>query len=218
MSKPEIAELLDALGFDRNSVIETIITTRDVNGSPSAAPMGVIRKGDDLLEIKPFKSSGTYRNLQEGRNACVNITESSGLFLATAFKDEDLKGFDGPRICEDLSIESSDASLLVELSQCKDASDERGSFIGRVISVRVHRAIPRAFSRGRAEAIEAIIHTTRIKVFLREKQGNKVEKLKKRFVECKNIVEGVSSQNSDENRVVATLECLIERWEGGARR
>ena len=140
------------------------------------------------------------------------------IFLITAFKGEDLEGFGGPRIGKDLVIESSDACLFVEVSQCADASYERGRFIGRVKSVKIHRVIPRAFSRGKAEAIEAIIHTTRIKVFLREKQGKKVESLKKRFMECKNVVEKVSSPKSEEARVVATLERLIERWEGVARK
>jgi len=207
---------LDALGFDRNSIMETIVTTWGSDGSPSAAPMGVRRTDDDLLEIKPFKSSGTYRNLLECQEACVNITASPGLFLATAFKDESLEGFNEPRIGGDLALDSSDACVFVEVSRCVDDSDDRGCFTGRVRSVMVHRPFPRVFSRGRAEAIEAIIHATRIKAFLEERYRGEVERLKKSFEECKSIVEKVSSPTSEEARVVVTLERLIDRWEGGA--
>ena len=75
---------------------------------------------------------------------------------------------------------------------------------------------PSSFSRGRAEAIEAIIHATRIEVFSKEGRLEDVERLIKRFAECKDVVERVSAPDSVETRVVGELEKMITVWRGNA--
>ncbi|MFQ6053976.1 MAG: DUF447 domain-containing protein, partial [Candidatus Bathyarchaeia archaeon] len=200
------------------SIVETIVATRNPDGSPTAAPMGVTRVGPDLLEIKPFKSSTTHRNLLRGSDACVNVSGDPELFLVTAFKGEATRGFKPARIGEDLSMESADASIHAEVLRAGEVSEERGRFTCRVDALEVRRRLPRAFSRGRAEAIEAIVHATRIRAFLKTGRGEDAEKLIKRFDECKGVVERVSTPSSPEVRVIETLEALIERWREEASR
>lgn len=207
------AELLDELGFSRGCIVETIVTTRNPDGSPRAAPMGVTRKETDLLEIKPFKTSVTYRNLLKNTYACVNLTEDPALFLVTAFKHEDLQGFEQPHIEEDLSLSQADASIFVEVLSGGDLSENRGCFVCRARSVEVRRPFPRVFSRGRAEAIEAVIHATRVEAHLHMGRREEAEKLIKRLDECKGVVERVSPPDSAEVRVIRTLETLIRGWE-----
>lgn len=212
MVRPEIVELLDALGFSRGCIVETIVATRNPDGSPNAAPMGITRTGPDLLEIRPFKSSRTYGNLAESHGACVNVTWNPELFFVTAFKNDALPGFTPPHVDEDLTLESADASVFVEILSSHDISKNRGCFVCRVKSVEALRPIPRVFSRGRAEAIEAVVHATRIQTFFRRGRSEDAEKLKKRFDECKGVVERVSLPGSAESRVIQALEILIERW------
>jgi len=76
----------------------------------------------------------------------------------------------------------------------------------------VCRLTPRAFSRGRAEAIEAVVHATRIEVFMRQGKRESVERLIKRFRASKDVVERVSAPESKEARVVKELERLISSW------
>lgn len=45
-----------------------------------------------------------------------------------------------------------------------------------------------------------------------------VEKLNKKFNECKEVVERVSSPDSAELKVIRTLETLISRWREEASR
>lgn len=218
MNRKERVELLDELGFSRGSIVETIVTTRGPDGSPSAAPMGITLADVDLLEVKPFRSSETYRNLMNDPEACVNITNSPELFLVTAFKKEAQNEFSRPLIQYDLSLEAAEAAIFVEFSDSREISEDRGCFKGRVHSIEVRRPLPTVFSRGKAEAIEATVHATRIEVYLRMGRGRDAEKLNKRFNECKKVVEGVSSPDSAEARVIRTLEKLIERWREEASR
>ena len=212
MAKPEIVEMLDELGFSRGCIVETIVATRNPDGLPGAAPMGVTRSGPDILEIKPFKSSDTYRNLLKGRDACVNVAGDPELFLTTAFKHETLEGFKTPHINENLSLRTEDASIHVEILRGYDISENRGCFVCKVNSVDVHRPLPRVFSRGRAEAIEAVVHATRIEEYIHLGLLGDAEKLNKKFNECKEVVEKVSTLDSAELRVVLALENLIKGW------
>jgi hypothetical protein len=207
----EIVRLLDELGFHKGSIVETILTTRDGDGSLRAAPMGVRRVGSVDLEIRPFKSSRTYGNLSRGGWARVNLSEDPELYLVTAFKEEAFGGFPQPEIDEDLSIPSADASLLVEVVEGFDEG-KRGRFLCRVRSVRIHRRIPRVFSRGRAEAIEAIIHATRVKAFHEMGDPQRVWDAYRRFEASREIVERVSPEDSPEMRVIRRLEEMIKGW------
>lgn len=218
MNKVETVELLDELGFSRGCIVETIVVTRSADGSPRAAPMGVTRTGPDLLEIKPFKSSATHRNLSGNTEASVNVTGAPELFLVTAFKHENLQGFKQPHIEEDLSLRSADASIFVEILSGRDISEIRSCFVCQAHSAEVHRPFPRVFSRGRTEAIEAVIHATRIEMYLSMGLTDEAENLIKRLNECKGVVERVSAPDSAEARVIGALETLIENWRVEASR
>ena len=80
--------MLGELGFTPNCIVETILVTRDGSGNLNAAPMGVKRIGEDILEVAPFLSSVTHKNLKHGSYASINLTQSPLLFYATAFKDD----------------------------------------------------------------------------------------------------------------------------------
>ena len=212
MAGLDIVKLLDVLGFSRGCIVETIVTTRDHGDLLNAAPMGVTRKGPDILEIKPFKSSVTHRNLLMSRDACVNITGDPELFVTTAFKHEKLDGFKPPFIDENLTLRDADACILVDILEGHDLSEDRGCFVCKAHTINVRRPLPRVFSRGRAAAIEAVIHATRIDAYLRMGLLDEAKKLNFKFNECKKVVEKVSTINSSETRVIRALENLIEGW------
>jgi len=218
MDRKEIIELLDKLGFSRDCIVETILTTRRSDGTPTSAPMGVVRRGSCLLEIKPFRSSETYLNLLVEPRACVNITDDPGLFLATAFKDENLYGFSRPITYSNLVMDEATAAVSIEVTSRRDISNERGCLSARVLSIEVLQSLPRVFSRGRAEAIEAIIHSTRIKVYSKMGFLRDMEKLIHQFNSCKEVVERVSSSDSVEVEVINTLSEMVNQWREEASR
>lgn len=207
-----IGRQLDGLGFVSGSVHETIVTTMGHDGSPNAAPMGVTRTGPETLELSPFRTSTTYANLLSHPSACVNVTEDPALYLVTAFKEVDFPGLPVPSIDSDLRLGSSDAHVFTTVEKGPQESKLREVFTCEVSSVEVIRSSPRVFSRGRAEAIEAIIHATRIEVFAKQGDVGRVERLIKRFHECKDIVSRTSATDSNEVRVIRELERMIEDW------
>jgi hypothetical protein len=212
MAGEGISQLLDGLGFGLGSICEAIVTTVNADGTPNAAPMGVTRVGPETLELKPFKTSATYRNLLGNSRACVNVTDNPGMFLTAAFKGEDLEGFQELSIDGSLHLEASDASVFVRVVDVCDVSEIRTRFTCEATSVKIHSPSPRVFSRGRAETIEAIVHATRIQVFAGSEEEVAVERLIKRFNECKGVVNRVSPPGSVEARVISELERLIADW------
>ena len=212
----ETSRILDKLGFTMGGTHEAILTTVNVDGSYNAAPMGISRTDEKNLEIKPFNSSLTHRNLLREPRACINVTDDPGLYLVTAFKDEEITAFTRPIISEDMRLSSCDAWIHVEASKRSEVSEIRSSYDCTVISVFAPLSLPRVFSRGRVEAIEAVIHATRVEVFTREKKWDEVERLISRFSACKGVIERVSPRTSVEARVVDELARMIDRWRNEA--
>ena len=215
MAGEMFSQHLDDLRFDVGSVCEAIVTTVNADEAPNAAPMGVTRVGPETLDLKPFKTSTTYRNLLDNPRACVNITDDPALFLSTAFKGE-VEGLPDFNIDGDMRLEASDASVFVRVVDVWDLSENRTCFTCEVKGIEIHRPTPQVFSRGRAEAIEAIVHATRIQVFASSDDEAAVERLIKRFNECKDVVNKVSPPESVEARVIVELERMIDEWREGA--
>ena len=198
----EITATLDLLGFTQNSFVETILVTRDNDGSFNPAPMGVIRQGK-LLEIRPYKSSTTYGNLMTDSRVSINM-----MFLDAAFKDE----LDRLPVVDDWVLMGSDATLIAEKISQRDFSEHQASFTLEPITLSITNKMPSVFSRGRAEAIEAIIHATRIKVFHRENQEDKIKELFEKMTQSFNIISRVSDSSSAEVKIVQKLKSLLGKW------
>jgi hypothetical protein len=214
LTGPEFRRLLEEMGFQMGGINETILTTVNPDGSYNAAPMGVHRISHEVLELRPFKSSSTYKNLLKNPKACINVTDNPGLFFVTAFKGKTVEGLLEPAIDKDMSLISTFAHIFVDASKSNDISEIRACFTCRVKDIKAPAMMPHSFNRGRAEAIEAIIHATRIEVFSKEGRLEDVEKLIKRFAECKDVVDRVSAPESVETRVIGELEKMIAIWRG----
>ena len=207
MNATEIDNTLDLLGFTLNSFVETILVTRNLDGSFNPAPMGVIRQDGQLI-IRPFKSSATYKNLVASDRVSINITDDPELFLITAFKDD----FDELPTVSDWVLEGSDATIIADKISENSFSDLQASFTLEPVTLSISNKMPRVFSRGRAEAIEAIIHATRIKVFHTESHEDKAKELLEKMNASFNIVMRVSDSTSAEAKIVGTLKLLLEKW------
>ena len=64
-------------------IIETIVTTIDLQGAINFAPMGV-EWGEDIIVLKPFLETTTFRHLNQSRAAVVNLTDDVMLFAQGA--------------------------------------------------------------------------------------------------------------------------------------
>ncbi|MEO8691040.1 MAG: DUF447 domain-containing protein [Solirubrobacteraceae bacterium] len=67
-------------------IVETVTTTINADGSVNCAAMGV-EWGDEVIVIKPYRSTRTLRNLEERGVAVVNLTDDILLFTQAALED-----------------------------------------------------------------------------------------------------------------------------------
>jgi len=72
-------------------ILESIVTSIDLNGQVNLAPMGPVvddnfgqMEAPERLTLRPFNSSLTYRNLIATRKAVVHVTDDVGLFARAA--------------------------------------------------------------------------------------------------------------------------------------
>jgi len=210
---------LDALGFLKGSIGETIVSTYDVDGQPNAAPMGVVIESNERLRIRPYLSSLTYKNLQTKKCAVVNVTSNPELFYLTAFKEANPDGNLSPELFEKAEtvdaprLRAADAIVEVLVAETGSFSAERAEFLCNVQLVKASKALPKVYCRALSATIEAIIHATRIKPFLR---GNKQEQERAfRLLELVEICQDVvnrTAPNSRYSEIMADLTQRIKLW------
>jgi hypothetical protein len=170
--------------------------------------MGVSWLGDSLMEIKPFKSSSTFHNLQRNYVSYVNINNDPHIFLVAAFKDEFHHDFEF--VGNDLK--DSEASLSLKKLEGYELSDDRFSFINRVTDIKIYHGYPRVFSRGTSEAIEAVIHATRVKTYKEQGKYDKADLLEDKIWECIRLIKRISGEDSPEMRVADKIDGLLKAW------
>ena len=210
---------LEDLGFLKGAIGETIVSTYDAEGQPTAAPMGVVIKDKDQLIIRPFMTSLTYRNLQTTRCAVVNVTSNTELFYLTAFKEANPDGklstdlftkaitVDSPRLRE------AEAFVEVLVVETGSFGGDRAESLCDVQVVESVKALPKVYCRAQFAAIEAIIHATRIKPFL--KGTNQQQEQAFRLIELVNVCEDVvnrTAPNSSYSEIMSNLTQRINSW------
>jgi len=210
---------LDDLGFLKDTIGETIVSTYNVDGQPNAAPMGVVIESNERLLIRPYLSSLTYKNLQTKKCAVVNVTSNPELFYLAAFKEANPDGNLSPELFEKAEtvdaprLRAADAIVEVLVAETGSFSTERAEFLCNVQLVKASKALPKVYCRALFATIEAIIHATRIKPFLR---GDKQEQERAfRLLELVEICQDVvnrTAPNSRYSEIMADLTQRINLW------
>lgn len=168
---------MERLGFKKDSIIETIVTTFNEDGSPNAAPMGVTAAGRESILLRVHTDSDTYFNIVRNRGCVVNLVYDPLLFLRTALLGRGRGGEEpevsGSEIGRALRVK---APFLKEAHAYFEASlrsrreylgvDEYGSSEVSVVKCRVVRTVvkrrhPVGFNRGLAAAVELAIKLSR---------------------------------------------------------
>ena len=202
-----LADLVD-LGFVDGLIMETIVSTSDSTGHYDAAPMGIV-KNKDQLTIKPFTSSLTYENLKTTKCAVVNVTSDPKLFYITSFKEANPNGKLSPELFEKAKtvpapkLRKADATIEVKVNKISSLSSERAKFLCNIQHVTAPKAMP----------IEAIVHATRIKPFLKGtgQQQKRALKLLELVDVCQDVVDR-TALNSVYSEIMADLNQRISVW------
>jgi uncharacterized protein len=138
-------------------ILETIVTSRDAGGSINFAPMGV-EWGDDIIVLKPFLETSTFRNVSATRQAVVNLTDDAMLFAQGAISSPQFPWVPASAV-QGVVLEAACSWRELEVLTI-DATPPRSRIEGRV----VHRGVAReflGFNRARHAVLEAAILATR---------------------------------------------------------
>lgn len=197
-------------------VAEAIISTYMPDGSPNAAPMGVIQKDRESVLIKPYVETQTYRNLCSRRCAVVNITDDVELFYRTAFKEVNpggslpLKWFERAKLVDAPRLKMADAFVEVGVEQVK-VSGPRAEVTCRVELIDVSNLAIKPYCRARFAAIESIVHATRVKELLRRGESSEADVLLKLIEHYSSLINRVHPRSSYAEVVSSLLKLLREQ-------
>ena len=138
-------------------IIETIVTTMDANGSINFAPMGV-EWGEDVIVLKPFLETTTYRNVSATGVAVVNLTDDVMLFAQGAISSPQFPSLPAS-VVRGVVLDAACSWRELEAVSV-DSTPPRSRIETRV----VHRGFRRefiGFNRARNAVLEAAILATR---------------------------------------------------------
>ena len=145
-------------------IIESIVTTVDSEGRVNCAPMGV-EWGDEVIVLKPFLETATYRNVVATRAAVVNLVDDARVFARAAISNPEYPTTPAVKVAGVvLTAVCSWRELEV---RSIDSTPPRS----RIDMTIVHRGVARefiGFNRARHAVLEAAIYATRLHLLSRD--------------------------------------------------
>lgn len=210
---------LQDLGFQEGTIGETIVTTYDSEGKPNAAPMGIEIKNVDHLFIRPYFSSLTYKNVKATKSAVVNLVFDTILFYNTAFKKANSEGklssnlYEKAKTVSAPRLKSAKAIIEVSVKEMRNLGSDRVEFLCEAKHVEYEKSTPQVYCRAQFATIEAIIHATRIELFLKgsKQQQRHALKLIELVDICRDVVNR-TAPNSVYTEIINDLTKRIESW------
>lgn len=154
-------------------IIETIVTTSDTGGLVNFAPMGV-EWGEELIVIKPFLETTTFRNLRDTGVAVVNITDDVSIFARAALSAPTFAAHPAESV-KGVVLDAACSWREVEVVSVDDTPPR-----SRIETRVVHRGSRRdfiGFNRARAAVLEATILATRTHMLPAEHIETELERL-----------------------------------------
>jgi len=213
-----MAKLTD-LGFSKEIVAETILTTYNSDGQPNAAPMGIRMENDHCVTIKLYNSSLTYQNLMSRRCGVINITSDVEIFFLSAFKEANPNAkippewFERAETLDAPKLQTADATVEISIQKLTPINAEKTEAVCDVKLVKATKALPKVYCRALFATIEAIVHATRIKVFLSgdKRQREQASMLMENIAYCRETVNRVAP-NSRYAEIMTDLTKRITTW------
>jgi hypothetical protein len=155
---------LSTIGMEKGRQYETIITTRNEDGTQNAAPIGVICAGNDRIITRIFKGTHTLENIIRESEFVVNITHDPELFTVSLLGNLPQNHFN-----EDCSIKCCDAHFKcrairqTEAVKQSDPIKKTGEAIvtqSEVTELTIKKPV-KAMNRGFGYVIESLANLSR---------------------------------------------------------
>jgi hypothetical protein len=154
-------------------IIESIITTIDADGIINIAPMGV-EWSDDVIVVKPFLETTTFRNLQAVGAAVVNLTDDVLVFAQAAISSPQYPTAPAT-VVRGVVLEAACSWRELEVRSI-DATPPRSRIETRVVHHGTRREFL-GFNRARHAVLETAILSTRLHLIPRPDIESELAKL-----------------------------------------
>jgi hypothetical protein len=149
----------------------------------------------------------------------INITSNPEVFYKTAFKEANPEGkmpkewFEKAETVDAPQLQIADATIEISVEAIVPTSSERTEAVGTVKLIKATRLLPQAYCRALFATVEAIIHATRVKVFLTgdEEEKKQALKLLETIGICRDVVHHVAP-NSRYSEIMADLTRMLDSW------
>jgi hypothetical protein len=158
------------LGFKKDWVYETIVTTQSADGM-NAAPMGVW--STDLVSICLLihKTAKTYENIRKEKRFAVNFPGDVALFYDAILEDDTLRTENGT-----LALEGCDAILEAEVSGMEDKG-RSSEVTAKIISCRIKKR-PQLINRAEYLALDSLIAYTKLSFVPEKEKAMLIERIR----------------------------------------
>jgi Uncharacterized conserved protein len=160
---------LYSLGMGKGLLYETIVTTKNPDGTPNAAPIGVICKEKDEIVFYLHKGSKTFDNVQREKSFHVNILNDPMVFVESTIGNLESAEFQANG--GGFYIKSAEAFFRAEVTHEKlvQRKDHLGTSITNVIRARVLEVVKnqehvQPLNRAIYGIIEALVYLSRINI------------------------------------------------------
>ena len=160
-------------------ILEAIVTTRNQDGTTNIAPMGPYCSDPSMgqFELRPFRTSQTWKNLKQHPEGILHITDDVMLFALAAIKSH----------C-DVELAPTTSITGKYLSHCcrcyefqatgMDATQDRAAVQCRTVQTHRFRDFI-GFNRAKHAVLEASILATRVDFLPAEQISNQMTELEK---------------------------------------
>ncbi|KAF5088920.1 hypothetical protein DSECCO2_31470 [anaerobic digester metagenome] len=160
---------LESVGMERGLLYETVVTTRNEDGTPNAAPMGVICKNENEVVLYLHQGSQTVMNVKREEKFLVNITKDPMVFVESTLGNPSQESFE--HFDNGYYIKGTDAFLVVEVLRMRDVEreDQFGVSTTTVINAKVQEIVKKKdhvepLNRAIYGVIEALVYLTRMEM------------------------------------------------------
>ena len=164
---------LSLIGMEKGRQYETIITSKNCDGTFNAAPFGALCSGKDTVVHRIFKGSHTLDNIIREKEFYVNISHDPGIFT-----DSLLGNLPQDYFTDDGKLKCGEACFKCEVISFKEAvkqsdpvkkTDEAIVFKSKVNELEINNETL-AFNRGLGYVIECLTNISRVDLVDDEKK------------------------------------------------
>lgn len=160
---------LTSIGMKKGLLYETVITTVNEDGTPNAAPIGVICKDMDEIVVYLHDGSSTVSNIKRNMIFMVNITKDPMIFVESTLGDLPETHF-MPHDSE-FCIKNADAYFIGNVTSLKDVEreDKFGKSVTSVVQANIsditkNKECVEPLNRAIYGVVEGLVYLTRMEM------------------------------------------------------